>query len=284
MSVVQRCKKKFFVERVFWQKIIQKVKNDSMIHRVSTVGLSWLLLIAISTAYATSNTLKGSLLPTDQPREEIQRILEHYPAGSIHSVAKADEILDVVNQAKKNIDARLYNEKLICNDKFLVYACYDEAEARKRVDLRALTMLEVEAKRYKRFDDIRQSDLQRDINEMDEIADAPDRYENIKAHENKLKQIQEKEKERELAARGITDSPQKKHQGNLMTPQEKERNVQNYEEKQKDKQKHLTDVESKKAKTEKRRQNAIKRKEEEAKRKEELRKARERAEKRRRAV
>lgn len=283
MSVVQRGKKKFFVECVFWQKIIQKVKKNRIIHCASTAGLSWILLIATSTAYATSNTLKGSLLPTDQPREEIQQILEHYPAGAIHSVAKADEILDVVDQAKKNIDARLYNEKLICNDKFLVYACYDEAEARKRVDLRALTMLEVEAKRYKRFDDIRQSDLQRDINEMDEIADAPDRYESIKAHENKLKQIQEKEKERELAARGITDSPQKKHQGNLMTPQEKERNVQNYEQKQKDKQKHLKDVESKKAKTEKHRQNAVKRKEEEAKRKEELRKARERAEKRRRS-
>ncbi len=180
-----------------------------------------LLPLAVCLSGCASKTvLEDTMLPKEQPREEVQQILDHYPAGSIGSVAKADEILEIVGQEKKNIDARLYNEKLVCNDKFLVYACYEEAEARKRTDLRAITMLEVEAKRYKRADEVRQSDLQRDINEMDEIADAPDRYDSIKSHEAKLKRIQEKEQKREQAARGITDTPKEKHKGNLMTPKE----------------------------------------------------------------
>ena len=234
-------------------------------------------LMGAGFAYASSDVLKDSMLPTETPREEVQRILDHYPAGSIGSVAKADEILEVVDQAKKNIEARLYNEKLICNDRFFVYDCYDEAEARKRTDMRAITMLEVEAKRYKRADEIRQDDLQRDINEMDEIADAPDRYDSAKSHEEKLKRVQEKEKKRELAAQGKTDSPNKKHQGNLMTPKEKEQNAKDYAEKQKSKERHLKEVEEKKAKTEKRRANAVTRKEEEIKKKEQLKKAREKA-------
>lgn len=229
---------------------------------------------------ASRTVLEDSMLPKEQPREEVQRVLDHYPAGSIGSVAKADEILEIVDQEKKNIDARLYNEKLICNDKFFVYWCYEEAEAQKRTDARALSMLEVEAKRFKRANDVRQSDLQRDINEMDKIADAPDRYENAQSHEAKLKKVQEKEKKRELAARGITDSPNEKHRGNLMTPKEKEQNVKDYEQKQKAREKHLKEVEENRMKTEKRRQNAVKRKEEEAKKKEDLRKAREKAAKR----
>lgn len=246
--------------------------------------LSILLLLPLSfclSGCASKTVLEDSMLPTEQPREEVRNILEHYPAGSIGSVAKADEILEIVDQEKKNIDARLYNEKLICNDKFFVYWCYVEAEARKRTDARALMPLEVEAKRYKRADDVRQSDLQRDIDEMDKIADAPDRLESVKSHDEKLKRIREKEKKRELAARGITDSPNERHRGNLMTPKEKAQNVKDYEQKQKDKAKHLKEVEENRARTEKRRQDAAKRKEEEAKKKEELRKAREKAAERR---
>ncbi len=265
------------------QKVVQieglglRKKLAGIVKTACLVASFAIPLMGTGVAHASTDFLKDSMLPTETPREEIQRILDHYPAGSISSVAKADEILDVVDQAKKNIEARLYNEKLICNDRFFVYDCYDEAESRKRVDMRAITMLEVEAKRYKRADDIRQSDLQRDIDEMDEIADAPDRYDNAKSHEEKLKRVQEKEKKREMAAQGKTDSPNKKHQGNLMTPKEKEQNAKDYAEKQKSKEKHLKEVEEKKAKTEKRRADAVKRKEEEAKKKEQLKKAGEKA-------
>ena len=107
---------------------------------------------------ASKTVVEDTMLPPEKPREEVQRVIDHYPAGEISSVAKADEILEVVHQEKKNVEARLYNEKMICNDKYLVYACYEEVESQKRADLRALTMLEAEAKRYKRADDVRQRD------------------------------------------------------------------------------------------------------------------------------
>ena len=263
---------------------VEKMLRQTTAYAIGKVRLLAVMLLPLAVCLsgcASKTVLEDSMLLKEQPREEVQRILDHYPANAIGSLEKAEEVLDIVDQEKKNIDARLYNEKLICNDKFLVYACYEEAEARKRTDLHAIIPLEVEAKRYKRAHDVRESDLQRDINEMDSIADAPDRYENIKSHNEKLKQIQEKEKKRELAARGITDNPKEKHRGNLMTPKEKEQNVKDYEQKQKDKEKRLKEVEENRAKTEKRRQQAEKRKEEEAKKKEELRKAREKAAKRR---
>ena len=263
-----------------YKAVAVKTVKKILMQAVAKMRISAVLLLPLAVCLsgcASKSVLEDSMLPKEQPREEIQQILDHYPAGDIGSVAQADEILEIVDQEKKNIDARLYNEKLICNDKYFVYWCYEEAEAQKRTDSRALTMLEIEAKRYKRANDVRQSDLQRDIDEMDAIADAPDRFENIKSHNEKLKRVQEKEKKRELAARGITDDPKKRHQGNLMTPQEKERNVKAYEQKQKDKEKRLKEVEENRAKTEKRRQDAEKRKEKEAKKKEELRKAREKA-------
>ncbi len=270
---------KMGLARTVKKMLIQKTAYAIGKVRILTALL--LPLVVCLSACASKSVVEDSMLPTEQPHEEIQQILEHYPAGSIGSVAKADEILDIVDLEKKNIDARLYNEKLICNDKYFVYWCYEEVEARKRTDTRALAMLEVEAKRFKRANNVRQSDLQRDIDEMDKIADAPDRYENVKSHEEKLKRIQENERKRELAAQGITDSPDEKHRGNLMTPKEKEQNVKDYEQKQKDKEKHLKEVEENRAKTEKRRQNFAKRKEEEAKKKEALRKAREKAAQRR---
>ncbi len=267
-------------------KFVKTVKKalQLTIYTASKVRQSttlFLLLSAGLSGCASKSVLEDSMLPKEQPREEVRRILEHYPGGSIGSVAEADEILEIVDQEKKNIDARLYNEKLICNDKYFVYWCYEEAEARKLTDARALKTLEVEAKRYKRANDVRQSDLQRDIDEMDEVANAPDRYDSTRSYDAKLKRVQAKEQKRELAARGITDTPKEKHRGNLMTPQEKVENVKAYEQKQKDKEKQLKKVEENRAKTEERRQRAIERKEKEAKKKEKLHKAREKAAERR---
>lgn len=199
-----------------YKAVAVKTVKKILMQAVAKMRISAVLLLPLAVCLsgcASKSVLEDSMLPKEQPREEIQQILDHYPAGDIGSVAQADEILEIVDQEKKNIDARLYNEKLICNDKYFVYWCYEEAEAQKRTDSRALTMLEIEAKRYKRANDVRQSDLQRDIDEMDAIADAPDRFENIKSHNEKLKRVQEKEKKRELAARGITDDPKKKASG-----------------------------------------------------------------------
>ncbi len=195
-----------------------------------------------------------SRLPGEKPGPEVVSVLEHYPAGSIDSVKRADEALEIIRIERQNIDARLYNEKLLCNKKFLVYRCYDEALERKRIDNRGLNALEVEARRFKRSEDVRQRDLALDRHKAEQEAEAPQRAENVKAHEEKLRRVQEKQAQREAAAKGVPASPDKKHSGNMMTPAEKAENVRKYQEKQEEAVKRQERVARKKADTQKKRE------------------------------
>ncbi len=184
---------------------------------------------------------------------DVAAILAHFPAGSIDSVKKADQVLEIVRIEKQNINARLYNEKLVCNEKFLVYMCYDEAEERRRIDLQGLYMLELEARRFKRNDEVRQRDLALDRRELREEADDAQRAESLRAHEERVRRVQEREAKREAAARGVTDTPDERHSGNLMTPVEKAENVREYEAKQEESARRLERVERKRAETQKKR-------------------------------
>ena len=146
--------------------------------------------------------LQNSLWVQHKVGPEVGAILAHFPAGSIDSVKKADQALEIVRIEKQNINARLYNEKLLCNEKFLVYMCYDEAEERRRIDLQGLYMLELEAKRFKRSDDVRQRDLALDRSRLRDDANAAQREESLRAHEERIRRVQEREAKREAAARG----------------------------------------------------------------------------------
>lgn len=200
-----------------------------------------------------TDTSKESMMPA-KPRQEIIRILDYFPAGSIDSMTRADQALEVVRIEKNNIKARLYNERLECNEKFFVNWCYEEAEERRRNDLRALRMLEVEAKRFKRSDEVRQRDLDSDASRAEEIAQAPQREENLAAHEARVKRVQEREAKRAAAAKGITDTPDKKHSGNLMTPAEKAENVREYQAKQEESIRRQERIEKKRAETQRKRE------------------------------
>lgn len=193
-----------------------------------------------------------SMMP-EKPGPEIMAILDHFPAGSIDSVMKADRVLEVVRIEKANIKARLYNEKLECNKKFFVNWCYEEAEERQRIDSQALHMLEVEAKRFKRSDDIRQRDLAADERRAESEADALQRAENVAAHEARVKRVQERAARQAAAARGETATPEARHEGNLMTPAEKAENVREYEAKQKEAIKRQERVRQKRAETQQKR-------------------------------
>ncbi len=193
-----------------------------------------------------------SMMPEKQG-PEVTAILDHFPAGSIDSVKKADQVLEIVRIEKDNIKARLYNEKLECNKKFFVYWCYEEAEDRSHVDWLALHALEAEAKRFKRSEDVRQRDLALDRRKVESEEDAPQRAESVAAHEARAKRVQEREARREAAARGITSTPDEKHEGNLMTPAEKAENVREYEAKQEEAIRRQERVEQKRAETQRKR-------------------------------
>ena len=191
-----------------------------------------------------ASVAKGSMMEKVKTSPEVAAILKVFPAGSIDSIDKADKVLEIVSIEKKNVDVRLFNDKLDCNRKFLVYRCYDKVLETKRVDLKELHALEVEAKRFKRSEDVRQAD---------EIADAPKRAENVKAHEERVKRVQQKEAERAAAARGVSSTPGQKHSGALMTPAERAENVRKYEEKVETSEERKKIVEQKKAETQSKR-------------------------------
>lgn len=197
--------------------------------------------------------LQNSLWVQHKVGPEVAAVLAHFPAGSIDSVKRADQALEVVRIEKQNINARLYNEKLLCNEKFLVYMCYDEAEERRRIDLQGLYMLELEARRFKRSDDVRQRDLALDRSRLRDDANAAQREESLRAHEERIRRVQEREAKREAAARGVTDTPGERHSGNLMTPAEKAENIREYEAKQEESARRLERVERKRAETQRKR-------------------------------
>lgn len=222
---------------------------------VAVLGILLWPSLGLAPLYAAdaANVAKGSMLEKVKTSPEVAAILKVFPAGSIDSVDKADKVLEIVSIEKENVEARLFNDKLDCNKKFLVYQCYDRVLETKRVDLKELHALEVEAKRFKRSEDVRQRDLALDKRKADEIADAPKRAENVKAHEERVRRVEQREAERAAAARGTTSSPGQKHSGNLMTPAERAENVQKYEEKTETSQERQKIVEQKKAETQSRR-------------------------------
>ena len=222
---------------------------------VAVLGILIWPSLGLAPLYAAdaASVTKGSMMEKVKTSPEVAAILKVFPAGSIDSIDKADKVLEIVRIEKKNVDVRLFNDKLDCNRKFLVNWCYDEALETKRVDLKELHALEVEAKRFKRSEDVRQRDLAIDKRRADEIADAPKRAENVKAHEERVKRVQQKEAERAAAARGVSSTPGQKHSGALMTPAERAENVRKYEEKVETSEERKKIVEQKKAETQSKR-------------------------------
>lgn len=210
------------------------------------------MLVGVAPLHA-ADIFADSMMP-EKPRPEIMAVLDHFPAGSIDSVNKADQALEVIRIEKANIKARLYNEKLECNKKFFVYWCYEEAEDRRNIDWQALHMLEVEARRFKRSDDIRQRDLTADGRRAESETNMPQYAENVAAHEARVKRVQERIAEREAASRGVTSTPGEKHEGNLMTPAEKAENVREYQAKQEEAIRRQGRVQRKKAESQQRRE------------------------------
>ncbi len=209
-------------------------------------------VLAVPAVLCAADISADSMMP-GKPGPEVTEILDHFPAGSVDSMKKADQVLEIVRIEKGNIKARLYNEKLECNKRFFVYACYEKAEDRSHVDWLALHALEVEAKRFKRSEDVRQRDLALDRRKAESEMDATQRAESVAAHEARVKRVQEREARREAAARGVTSTPDEKHEGNLMTPSEKAENVREYEAKQEEAIRRQERVEQKRAETQRKR-------------------------------
>lgn len=73
-----------------------------------------------------------------------------YPAGSILSVEQANKALEDVNLERDHVTEEFLSAKDICLHKFFVNACLDKVKERRRLSLKAIREVEVEANAFLR--------------------------------------------------------------------------------------------------------------------------------------
>lgn len=83
--------------------------------------------------------------------QDIGRPVLHEPAVPLtHSVEQADARLAEVAAARAKVNQEFAEAEQVCNAKFFVNHCLDEAKEKRRLALAGLRAVEVEANRYKR--------------------------------------------------------------------------------------------------------------------------------------
>lgn len=74
----------------------------------------------------------------------------HYPAGSIQSEQQASAALSEVSTERKEIEQIFIEDKNACYDKFFVSSCLNSAREKRRMALRIVRKVEVEANAFMR--------------------------------------------------------------------------------------------------------------------------------------
>jgi len=83
--------------------------------------------------------------------QDIGRPLQHAPEVPLtHSVEQADAKLAEVAAARAKVSQAYAADEQVCNEKFFVNHCLDQAKEKRRLALSGLRAVEVEANRYKR--------------------------------------------------------------------------------------------------------------------------------------
>ncbi|RJG05875.1 hypothetical protein D3870_07465 [Noviherbaspirillum cavernae] len=73
-----------------------------------------------------------------------------YPAGSIDSVQMAERALEETSRERSAIEARFATEESACHQKFFTNACIDAAKERRRLAIKQVRPIEIEANTFKR--------------------------------------------------------------------------------------------------------------------------------------
>ncbi|QRX82343.1 hypothetical protein [Glaciimonas sp. PAMC28666] len=73
-----------------------------------------------------------------------------HPPGSISSVVGADDVLTDVTKARAEVELRNTNERRVCYKKFFTNHCLDAVKEQRRLALKQIRPLEVEANAFKR--------------------------------------------------------------------------------------------------------------------------------------
>lgn len=74
----------------------------------------------------------------------------HHPPGSVKSVVDADDVLTDVTKARDEVELRNLNDRRVCYKMFFTNHCLDAAKEKRRLALKQIRPLEVEANAFKR--------------------------------------------------------------------------------------------------------------------------------------
>lgn len=141
-----------------------------------------------------------------------------YPAGSIRTDAAADDALLRAGTAREEAESKFADEERVCYSRFFVNACISDAKEERHLALSQIKRVEIEANVFKRAAKVKEHDRmaaekaseERSLQVSSEPKAADER---VAEHEEKLKEIEEKE---------LAEAPQRAH------------NVEVYEEKVKE--------------------------------------------------
>ncbi|PUA18963.1 hypothetical protein C7W93_03365 [Glaciimonas sp. PCH181] len=98
---------------------------------------------ASASASIDPNTLLDASIPAAD-------FVAHHPAGSVTSVVGADAVLTDITKARADVELRSLNEQRICYKKFFTNRCLNAAKEQRRLALKQIRPLEVEANAFKR--------------------------------------------------------------------------------------------------------------------------------------
>lgn len=210
---------------------------------------------------------------------QVKALLEAFPAGTIDSFKKADEVLDAVSYEKQMLEYRLGQEMDACNERFLVSVCYDEARLRFRQNRAALNPLSIEAERFKRSEKVRLRDQamvdaeQKEWMKQSERAASRRRYQEKEARyvrDEAAEKADENAGYIDTHARDEASSPKMekgnytvstpsrlKHPDTVLTPAGRAKNVLDYESKQYEAKKRQEDVIRRQAETQAKRDKRV---------------------------
>jgi hypothetical protein len=108
-----------------------------------------------------------------------------YPAGTIASVEQADRMIIEVQAERKEVEAHFADAQYACYSKFFSSPCVDKAREARRLALKLIGPIEVEAKAYKRRDTVARRDKLLEEQQAKETSEAPARAEQEKINQQK---------------------------------------------------------------------------------------------------
>ena len=135
-----------------------------------------------------------------------EELARKYPQGSISSVEQADAAVREVQREREQIEARHADTQYACYSKFFSSPCVDKANEARRVALRQIGGIEVEAKAFRRRDTVVKRDQLLEEQRARDASEAPAR-----AEQEKLNLQKSEQKAADVAARQA--APEKQPDG-----------------------------------------------------------------------